>query len=359
MTGRPRIPVVLLTGFLGSGKTTLVSRLMRDPRFSDTAVIINEFGEVGLDHLLVQHLPEEAVIEMTSGCLCCTVRGDVRRALLSMHTRSEAGELPLFDRVIIETTGLADPAPVIHTLMTDPQVSARFRLARVATVVDSVNGLATLGAHPEAVKQVAVADQLLLSKTDIEAGAAKLAPLVAQLKQIAPGSPIYDAAAPGFDLCILADDRVTYDVRARPDEVLTWLDAEAHWQVDAGQGHRHAHSINRHSDAVRAFCLVLDEPIDPRAFALALELLSDHQGPDLLRVKGLVALTDLPERPALIHMVQHLIQLPIRLSAWPSQDRRSRIVFITRNIDPAHMADYFCAWSRPEPEPFPAIRVNG
>jgi G3E family GTPase len=355
MAERSRIPVTLLTGFLGSGKTTLVSRLLRDPRFSDTAVIINEFGEVGLDHLLVEHLADDAVIEMTSGCLCCTVRGDVRRTLLMLQHRSETGEIPLFERVVIETTGLADPAPVIHTLMTDPRLDARFRLARVATVVDAVNGLATLDEHPEAVKQAAVADTLLISKTDTAEGKARLGKLVARLLDLAPGAVLNDVNAPGFDLRALVDDGGVFDGTAKPAQVVEWLNAEAHAQVHVGhdrhshEHHHHAHDVNRHSDAIRAFCLTLDRPMSRLGFSFAMELLASHQGPDLLRVKGLVAIDEYPDKPVVIHMVQHMLQAPARLDAWPSDDRRTRLVFITRGIPPEPLAGFFKRWTSADP----------
>jgi len=355
MAERARIPVTLLTGFLGAGKTTLVSRLLRDPRFSDTAVVINEFGEVGLDHLLVEHLRDDAVIEMTSGCLCCTVRGDIRQALLMLLHRSEVGEIPLFERLVIETTGLADPAPVIHTLMTDLRLDARFRLARVATVVDAVNGLSTLDAHPEAVKQAAVADHLLISKTDTAEGQARVGELVARLRELAPGAVLKDVNAPAFDPRALADDGGVFDAAAKPAQVLDWLNAEAHAQVHVGHGHHdhdhggHAHEVNRHSDAIRAFCLTLDRPMSGLGFSFAMELLASHQGPDLLRVKGLIAIDEYPDKPVVVHMVQHMVQAPARLDAWPSEDRRTRLVFITRNIPPQPLAGFFERWTSVDP----------
>lgn len=367
VTGGSRIPVILLTGFLGAGKTSLLSRLLRDPRFSDTAVIINEFGEIGLDHLLVEHLPDDPIVEMTSGCLCCTVRGDVRRALLMLHHRSETGELPLFSRLIIETTGLADPAPIVHTLLADPRIAARFMLAGVITVVDAVNGQATLAAHGEAARQVAIADRLLITKTDMAAGRVALPALRADLARRAPGAAIADTRAPDFDLRHAVDGLTGFDAATRPPEVVQWLNAEAYAQRHIGHHHHpgeghghgdahdhahdhrhdHADDVNRHSDEISAFCLTIDQPLDPAAFSFALELLAAHQGPDLLRVKGLVAIADYPDHPVVIHIVQHLIAPPVRLDGWPGEDRRSRIVFITRNIDPERLATFFANWTGP------------
>ena len=354
MRERGRIPVVLLTGFLGAGKTSVLSRVLRDPRFPDTAVIINEFGDIGLDHVLVEHVPDDAVVEMTSGCLCCTIRGDIRQTLLMLHHRAETGELPLFARVVIETTGLADPAPVVHTLINDLKVSTRFKLAGVVTAVDAVNGLQTLATHSEAMKQAVIADRILVTKTDLPAGHAALPALVAELERLAPGAAILDPHAAEFDLRQAIDGMGGFDAGAKPAQVVDWLNAQAHLQLHVGHqhehGHDHVHDVNRHSDDIRAFCLTLDQPLDPAAFSFALELLAGHQGPDLLRVKGLVAISDYPDQPVVIHMVQHLIEPPIRLESWPDQDRRSRLVFITRNIDPARLAAFMGSWTRAEPD---------
>lgn len=380
--GMDKIPVTLLTGFLGAGKTTLLRRLLADPRFADTAVVINEFGEVGLDHLLVEAAPE-AIVEMTSGCLCCTVRGDIRQTLLMLLARSEAGEIPLFSRLVVETTGLADPAPVIHTLMVDPRLARRFRLAQVVTVVDAVNGPATLAAHPEAVKQVAVADRLVLTKTDLAgpapvvggAGGAGPAGLHRQLQALNPGAAVDDANAADFDLRRLVTDVGGFDPAAKGPAVREWLAAEAvaaaeatphghhhghhdhthdaHHHGDhphAGHAHgagdaAHRHDVNRHSEAIRAYCLTLEAPISRFAFAMAMELLTANQGEDLLRVKGIVALAEQPERPLVIHGVQHLLHEPVTLERWPDDDRRTRLVFVTRNIPRETMQRFFDAWT--------------
>ncbi len=325
------IPVTLLTGFLGAGKTTLLGKLIRDPRFSDTAVVINEFGEVGLDHALVDAGPE-AIIEMTSGCLCCTIRGDIRQSLLMLLERSERGEIPLFSRLIIETTGLADPAPVVHTLLADPRLLRRYQLAQIVTVVDSVNGLATLAGHAEAAKQVAVADVLLLSKSDV------VPPSPALLDALQALNP---AVTPKVleDLRLLAGDTPLFHLDAKTADVRAWLAAES-----VEHHHHHHADVNRHGHDIQAYCLSFDEPMSRMAFSIAMELLAANQGADLLRVKGIIKLAEHPDQPVVIHAVQHMMHEPIRLDAWPDADRRSKLVFIVRNIAKPTMEKFFLAW---------------
>lgn len=361
---RAIIPVTLLTGFLGAGKTTLLGKLLRDPRFSDTAVLINEFGEVALDHLLVEAVPEDISIEVTSGCLCCTVRGDIRQALMMILHRSEIGELPMFSRLVIETTGIADPAPVIQTLMGDILLARRYQLASIVTVVDAVNGLSTIVNHLEARKQIAVADRIVVTKTDTDAGSAALPDVLRMLGNLAPGATIADAHRPGFLFGSMIDDERVFDPAVKPKVVLDWLAAESHREIPVGHAHQHDHGhdghahghhdehhhdVNRHGDNIKAFCLTLDRPLDLQAFGFAMELLASNQGPDVLRVKGLVAISEYPDQPVIIHMVQHVLHVPARLDAWPSADKRTRLVFITRNIDPERLARFFDSWSQPPP----------
>jgi G3E family GTPase len=342
------IPVTLLTGFLGSGKTTLLSQVLRDPRFSDTAVVINEFGEVGLDHMLVETSRED-LVQMTSGCLCCTVRGDIRQTLLSLHTRLEAGQIPTFARVIVETTGLADPAPVLHTLMADALIWPRYSLGGVVTTVDVVNGERTLARQVECVKQIAVADRIVLTKSDLArdpASAGDRDALAAAIRRLNPGAAVLDRLDGGFDLRRLFDTEL-YDPARKGIDVQRWLNDEAVRAHDEAEAHRHhghghggqhghhsehQHDVNRHGPDIHAFCIVRDEPIAALAFTLAMELLVANRGEDLLRVKGIVNVAEKPGEPCVIHGVQHIFHEPTWLDAWPTEDRRSRIVFITRGL---------------------------
>ncbi|MEO9899573.1 GTP-binding protein [Nisaea sp.] len=371
------IPVILLTGFLGSGKSTLLGRILRDPRFSDTAVVVNEFGEVGLDGFLVEHSLEQTV-EMTSGCLCCTIRGDVRQTLLSLHRRQAEGKVPAFERLIIETTGLADPAPVLHTLMTEPRLANRYMLGGVVTTVDAVTAEMTLERHAESVKQVAVADRIVLTKTDMvldPTSKSDLEILKSDLQRLNPGARIVDRHDAGFDLRQLFDTSL-YDPATKSIDVQRWLNSEAYEDSESAHaddhqhahehdhghdhhhedGHGHHHDINRHGDDIEAFSLVFDEPISSTAFTFALDLLISSKGADLLRVKGILNILDKPETPVVIHGVQHVFHDPVWLDAWPDTDRRSKIVFITRGISKATVKTLFdaittLASSREETEP--------
>lgn len=342
------LPVTLLTGFLGAGKTSLLKRALADPRFADTAVVINEFGDVALDHVLVDAVPE-ITVEVTDGCLCCTVRGDIRRALLLLVERSERGEIPLFSRLVIETTGLADPAPVIHTLMVDPGLQRCFHLSQIVTLVDSVNALDTLKLHEEARKQVAVADQLVLTKTDL---AAPSASLLARLSALNPAAPQLSSGLASLDLRLLLGSADRFDPAARTADVLDWLGAEAVSAHHHDHSHHH-HDVNRHSDSIEAYTVVLDQPISRFAFGVALELLAANQGADLLRVKGIVCLAEHPDQPVVIHAVQHAFHEPVRLDRWPSNDRRSRIVFIVRDIPKETMERFLSAWTTIAPQTEP------
>jgi G3E family GTPase len=345
------IPVTLLTGFLGSGKTTVLNGLLRSPGMARTAVIINEFGEIGLDHDLVESAKDEMVL-LKSGCLCCTVKGDLIEALRRLFLQRVRGEIPEFDRVVIETTGLADPAPIIHTLMSDPVVAARYRLDGVVTTVDSAVGLATLDAHVEAVKQAAVADRILLTKGDLAAPDV-LAALERRLGALNPAAPLIKVDHGVLDPVAILNVGL-YDPTSKTIDVGKWLREEAYLQHHHSDDHHHGHDhhhdqhhedVNRHDDHIRAFCFVVDEPIEPLAFESWLNVLTSFRGENLLRIKGIVNLVG-HERPVAIHGVQHLFHPAVELPAWPSDDRRSRIVFITRDIDEAVIAQTFAAFAQ-------------
>ena len=325
------IPVTLLTGFLGSGKTTVLNHVLKQPGMAATAVIVNEFGEIGLDHLLVERSSEDVVL-LNSGCLCCTVRGDIVDTLTNLFVDRVKGKVPFFTRVAIETTGLADPAPILHTLMTDPIVAARYVLDGVVTTVDAVNGAGSLDRQPEAVKQAAVADRLLLTKTDIAEPGARQA-IEARLKELNPSAAIVSVAQGAIDSALLFNIGF-YDPTTKSLDVRRWLRDES-FEGDHGQdvGHGHEHpDVNRHDDRIRAFCITREQPISWAALSTWLDGLAAMRGDDLLRLKAIVALSDRPDQPVVLHGVQHLFHPPVLLPEWPSEDRRTRMVFITRDL---------------------------
>ena len=338
-----RLPVSVITGFLGSGKTTLLKNLLRQPDMADTAVVINEFGEIGLDHLLVEEAKEDTIL-MSSGCLCCSIRGDLIDTLRRLYKRREKGEVPKFKRLVIETTGLADPAPILQTLIGDPLLSAFYRLDGVVTTVDAVNGMDQLDRQFESVKQAAVADRLVLTKTDL-AGAAQRAMLEARLRALNPAAPVLPVAHGAVEAEQLFNAGLYNPAQKAPD-VARWLKEEAyaqgldhshdHHDHDHGHDHQdgHALDVNRHDDHIRAFCLTRDQPIDWDKFVTWIEMLITVRGADLLRIKGILNVTG-SDAPVAVHGIQHLFHPPAVLPGWSGDDRRTRIVFITRDLERA------------------------
>jgi G3E family GTPase len=363
-----RIPVTVLTGFLGSGKTTLLNKLLRRPELSDTAVIINEFGEIGLDHLLVEKSDDEGMVTLNSGCLCCTVRGDLVRTMSELFLKRSRGEVTPFKRMVVETTGLADPAPILHTLMTDPLLASRYRLDGVVTTVDGVNGTSTLDNHEEAVKQAAVADRLLLTKTDI-ADAPKLTELKGRLHQLNPGAPFHAISGGEIDPNEILNAGL-YNPETKTADVKRWLHQEAYAHEHGGGDHHHhhghghdhdhghdhehghgeqdPHNVNRHDDRIKAFCMTFDEPMSWSTVAAAFDALVTYRGPDLLRMKGILNVKD-TDKPVVIHGVQHVFHPPATLDAWPEgDDRKSRVVFITRDIAESTIRKVFASFFEAE-----------
>jgi G3E family GTPase len=348
------VPVTIVTGFLGAGKTTILNRLLRDPALSQAVVMINEFGEIGLDHLFVERIDGDMVM-MASGCLCCTIRGELVDAMEDLLRRRDNGRIRNFDRVIIETTGLADPAPVLHTIMSHPYLLLRFRLDGVVAVVDAVNGASTLAEFPEALKQAAVADRLVLTKADLVDAPEQVAQLREQLKRLNPTAFILDAASDEIDSRHLLDAGLYNPLTKEPD-VQRWLNAEklmdesaransASLALHSQHHHGHVHDVNRHNASIRAFCLVNETALSISACDLFLQLLRSAHGPGLLRVKGIVALADDLSRPLVIHGVQHVYHPPVRLEAWPDDDHRTRIVFIVKDVKTEFIEGLYAAFA--------------
>lgn len=330
-----RIPIVLITGFLGSGKTTLLGRLLRHPGINRAAVIINEFGDVGIDHQLVAASTEQMTL-LGNGCLCCTVRTDLQETLRELFIKRRAGEVIDFDRVFVEASGLADPVPVLHSFQSDGLLGAQYRLDGVITVVDAVNAMGQLDTMPEAVRQVAVADRLILSKTDI-AEAAAVAQLDERLKALNPYVAIERAAHGDIDPASLVNLGPS-SARALPRELNRWLGTGS----AEGEGYLGKRLAGAHDAAISAFSLRFDRPFTWETLAAGLQTLAALRGPDLLRVKGIVNVEG-ETGPVVLQAAQHVIHPPVTLENWPDSERVSRIVFIVRNIKRESVEALFAA----------------
>ncbi len=331
------VTVNLLTGFLGAGKTSLLKRLLRRPDLADTAVLINEFGDVGLDHLLVEEVDEDVVL-LASGCVCCTIRGDLKEALMRLHGRRQRGDVPPFTRLVIETTGLADPAPIMATFVADPMFRHHFRVGNIVVVVDAENGFASLDAYEESLRQVAVADRLVVTKIDL-AAPDKVAQLVQRLTAINPTSEITTIGEDDEAAAQLLTDDV-HDAATRSEQVARWLAGET-----GDDDHHHDHVDRNRHGTFRAMLLSADEPIDWAAFALWLSMLLHRHGAEILRVKGLLSIAG-QSAPVVVQGVQHLIHKPVHLDRWPDGRAQTRIVVIVRGLDPELIRRSFSVFMR-------------
>ena len=345
------LPVSVITGFLGSGKTTLLNKLIQHPDMAKTAVVINEFGEIGIDNMLVESVDDDVVL-MSSGCLCCTIRGELVDTLKSLFTRRAKQEIPDFERLVIETTGLADPAPILHTLMADPFLMGRYRLDGVISTADAMLGMDTMSKHDEAVKQAAVADRIVITKVDL-ADDKTIVGLEARLRSLNPAADIHHAVQGEIDPALLFNAGL-YDPETKSLDVQRWLRTEAYEENDDhDHGHNHegghegGHDVNRHDSEIQAYCVYLEDRLPWEQIASWLELLTTYRGDDILRIKGMLNVAE-SETPVVVHGVQHMFHPPVQLDAWPDDDHRSRIVFITRGLGPDVVENMLSALTKKE-----------
>ena len=326
-----RIPVTIVTGFLGSGKTSLINAALKAPGMSRTVVVVNEFGEVSLDHALMTE-SNDTVIVLENGCLCCTVRSDLISTLNSLYHSRLSGSVPAFDNVVIETSGLAEPGPILQAFLSEPTLDGLYRVASVVTLVDAVNWASTILEHDEALRQVALADQVLITKLDLLAdkpGGAERDLRLAVAK-LAPAATIraLDREPAAIARLLRAEGFDAGNPKADPRH---WIDLAAH-QASHASHDEHDHDFRLRGKAVESFVLLRTDPLSRAELQFLLDGITQNLGPRLLRVKGLVNVAEEPGRPAVIQGVQHLLHTMTWLERWPDADQRTRIVFITQGI---------------------------
>ena len=358
-----KIWITVITGFLGSGKTTLLNTLLKHPEMNQAAVIVNEFGEIGIDYDLVER-SDENIVQLANGCLCCSVKGDLIDTFRDLYIQRNAGTIPYFDRVVIETTGIADPAPVLQIIFTNPMVMNHYSLDGVVTTVDVINGVSSLGRFPECVKQAAIADRLIVTKSDLVEVAdhgEKVKDLSDRLRALNPAAPIVVRNTGDVDPGDLfgagmfnpETKKIDFNSWLNPEKYLSETtenpfnaneaDSEATISYYRDRGHTPEHRRGKdnhhHNPLIKTFCIVREEPMSLEMLRMFLEGLSNEAGPDLLRVKGIVNIENEPERPAIIQGAQQIFHSLEFMDRWPSEDHRTRIVFITHNIDKKYIED--------------------
>jgi G3E family GTPase len=355
-----RTAVTIVTGFLGSGKTTLLNRALRSPRLENAAVVINEFGSVPLDHLLSE-ASDDKIVVLENGCLCCTVFGDLVATLNRIYHDREAGRIPRFEQVLIETSGLADPRPVVQAFLSDPTLEGLYRLDSVVAIVDGANWPGTLQRHNESVHQVALADRILVSKLDLlglEQASLRMAEVRQAIDSINPGVGIHRTDEPALDpagLLLAAG----YSLKRGSADALQWVNATAYHRdgaSDSGDGGRHGRdlvsaaghgrALHASASSIAAFCLERSEPTSLYGLELLLAAIEKNLGPALLRLKGLIYVKERPDQPAVIHGAQHLLHNIVWLDQWPTAERSTKIVFITDGMDRAELQDMISVLDR-------------
>ena len=354
-----KIWVTLITGFLGSGKTTLLNTLLEHPDMSQAAVIVNEFGEIGIDYDLVES-SNENIIQLANGCLCCTVKSDLIDTFRDLYIQRNAGTIPFFDRVVIETTGIADPAPVLQIILTNPMILNHYGLDGVVTTVDTINGISSLDRFPECVKQAAIADRLIITKVDLTEEDEQIETLKERLRILNPAAPIIATTTKDVDPSDLFGTGL-FDPTTKNVDFENWLQTDAYENQASSElaastmaepdeealayykehGHTPEEATHAHDPSIKSFVMVRENPIALNTLSMFLEGLSKEAGPDLLRVKGIVNVAERPDQPAVIQGAQMIFHSLDWLDGWPSDDRRTRIVFITRNIDQAYIEDTY------------------